>query len=86
MGAIGYQVADKMLGFGKGGSVVFAIGTSIATSALIAKMEARNREKVIEELGKDNPQYVAAMTSTILKEEIAKLERKINPLGMGGRV
>ena len=85
-GIIGYQAASELFSFGKGGSIVFAIGTSIATNALIAKMEARNREKIIEELGEDNPQYIAAITSTILKEEIAKQSRKSDPLSMGGRI
>ena len=85
-GIIGYQAASKLFNFGKGGSIIFAIGTSIASNLLIAKMERSDRKKVIEELGRKNPRYIAAMTSSILKEEVAKVSRKIDPMRLGGEL
>ena len=81
-GIIGYQAASELFNFSKNGSIIFAIGTSVASNMLIDHLEKKKREQVSEELG-DNPQYITAMTSSILKEELAKLSRKSDPLGMG---
>ena len=85
-GAIGYQVANKLFQFGKSGSLLFSIGTTIASGALIEHLEQKNREQILEELGEDSPQYITAMTPDILKDEFVKLSRRfkpVNPLYFG---
>ena len=44
-GIIGYGAASELFSLGKGGSIVFAIGSGIATNALITKLEAESRDK-----------------------------------------
>ena len=83
MGIIGYQTANKLFGFGKGGCIVFSIGTAVASNMLIEHMDKKNREQIIEELGEDNPGYITAMTPDILGNEFAKLSRRLAPTGLG---
>ena len=83
MGVIGYQTANKLFGFGKGGSLIFSIGTAIASNMLIDHLEENKKQQIIQELGEEKPQYITAMTANILKEEFIKLSRRFPPMGLG---
>ena len=85
-GLIGYQVASKLFNISKNGSIIFSIGTAIASEVLLSHLEAKKKEKILEELGKENPHYIASLTPGILQQEFMKLSRNTNTLSLGNVV
>ena len=86
MGVVGYHTASKIFDFGKGGSLVFSVGASIATHMFWEHLDKKRRRAIENELGKKNPHYIAAMTPNIVEGELLKLSRRFSPTGLGGLV
>ena len=86
MGYIGYNAANKLFNFSKGGCIIFSIGTAIASNMLLDHLEQKKKKAILKELGEENPHYITCMTSNILKEEFMKLSRKFSPLGLGKNI
>lgn len=76
LGLTAYPIAKQLFGLSKAGSVIFSIGSSIGTEMLLQHFEAKKKEKILKELGDDNPHYVATLTSFILQKEFMKLSLK----------
>lgn len=85
-GIVGYQVAHNLFNFSKNGSIIFSIDTAIASEMLLSHLEVKKREKILEELGEENPHYIAALTPGILQKEFMKLSRNTNKLSLGNLV
>ena len=75
-GIIGYQTANKIFNVSKNGSIIFSIGTAIGAEMLLNHLEIRKKEKVLKELGEENPHYIPVLTPDILQQEFIKLSRK----------
>lgn len=75
-GIIGYQTANKIFNISKNGSIIFSIGTAIGTEMLLNHLERRKKEKILKELGEENPHYIPVLTPDILQQEFIKLSRK----------
>ena len=85
-GMIAKQAAEKLLNISKNGSIVFSIGTAIASEAFLSHLERKRKEKVLEELGKDNPHYIAALTPDILSREFMRLSWREPKLALGSMI
>ena len=83
---VGYQIAHNLFNFSKNGSIIFSIGTAIGSEVLLNHLEKRKKEKILEELGEENPHYIAALTPGILQQEFMKLSRNTNKLSLGSVV
>ena len=86
LGMIAHQTAIKVFNISKNGSIVFSIGTVIASEAILSHLERKRKEKILEELGKDNPHYIAALTPDILSREFMRLSRRDPKLALGSMV
>ena len=85
-GIIGYQTANKIFNVSKNGSILFSIGTAIGAEILLSHLEKRKKEKVLKELGEENPHYIPVMTPDILSSEFIKLSRKSQKLSLGSAI
>lgn len=85
-GMISYHAANKVFNISKNGSIIFSIGTAIASEMLLSHLEAKRKEKILTELGKNNPHYIAALTPDILRDEFTKLSRKTKKLSLGSLI
>ena len=81
-GIIGYQTANKIFNISKNGSILFSIGTAIGAEILLSHLETRKKEKVLKELGKENPHYIPALTPDILSYEFIKLSQMSQKLSL----
>ena len=80
---IGYQTAKHLFNFSKNNSLVFSIGVHIASEMLLNHLESKKKERILRELGKDNPNYIAALTPDILRDEFVKLSLNSPKLALG---
>ena len=84
-GMIAHQTAMKVFNISKNGSIMFSIGTAIASGAILnymeQKMERKQKQSILKELGKNNPHYIAGLTPDILSREFMKLSRRTLALG-----
>ena len=85
-GIIGYQTANKIFNISKNGSIIFSISTAIGTEILLSHLETRKKEKILKELGEENPHYIPALTPNILNSEFIKLSRKSQKLSLGSTI
>ena len=85
-GMIAYQSAKRIFDISKNGSVVFSIGATIASEAILIHLEKKKKEKILKELGKDNPHYIAALTPDILSREFILLSQKDQRLSLGSMI
>ena len=81
---LAYQTATKVFNISKNGSIILSIGTSIASDLLLTHLEKQKQAKVLEELGKNNPHYIVALTPNILSREFIKLSNKKQKLAWLG--
>ena len=83
-GMLAYQTATKLFNISKNSSIMLSIGTNLTTEILLNHLEKRKEKKILEELGKNNPHYIVALTPDILSREFIKLsqrEQKLPYLG-----
>lgn len=83
-GMLAYQTATKVFNISKNGSIILSIGTTIASDLLLTHLEKQKQAKVLEELGKNNPHYIVALTPDILSREFIKLSSKKQKLAWLG--
>ena len=86
LGMITQQTAIKVFNISKNGSIIFSIGTAIATGAILSHLERNRKEKILKELGKENPHYIVALTPDILRREFMRLSRKEQKLALGSLI
>jgi hypothetical protein len=81
-GLIGYGLGEHILDLAAGESLLLALAAGVASSALVAHLDARKQAKVLEELG-DEPRYVAVMTPGLLRQELRLLQHRRPSLSLG---
>ena len=82
-GMIAHKAARRVFDFSKNGAIVFSIGAVIASEAVLSHLERKRKEKILKELGRNNPHYIAALTPEILSREFMRLSRKTPAIGAG---
>ena len=82
-GIIGYQTARHLFNFSKNSSIVFSVGTHIASEMLLNHLESKKKEKILRELGKNNPHYITSLTPGILRDEFVQQSINSPKLALG---
>ena len=85
-GVVGYQTARHLLNFSKNGSIIFSIGTVIASEMLLNHLELKKQKEILKELGKNNPHYITVFTPGILRDEFIKLSLNSPKLTLGSAI
>ena len=80
---ITYQTAHSLFKISNTGTVILSMGVSLGVDMILNHLEKQKREKILKELGKDNPHYMAILTPQILKNEFSKMTFNTNSLSLG---
>jgi hypothetical protein len=81
-GLLGYALAEHALDLANAESVLLGLVAGVGASALLAHLDRRRCEEVMDELG-DDPRYVAVMTPGLLRQELRLLQHRRPSLSLG---
>ena len=85
-GIFGYQIARHLFNFSKNNSIMFSIGTTIASEMLLNHLESKKQKTILRELGTHNSHYITALTYEILRAEFIKLSLNSPKLALGSLI